>query len=244
MNYIALDIETAPLQISDEVVIDYQIRKRFKRNLHPAFARVVAVGLLLPGEDYPLTRSGANEINLIKSTWDSIRKTSWDKLVTWNGLRFDIPFLKVRSRLLGITPNISVDTSKYSSPEDSNHIDCMWLLQGECNEIPPISLEIAARLFGIKYDESKKLTPLEISECFEAGKYSSIEECCSEDVKATAKIFEKLLPTIGTKPLATKKQVSYIIDIAKKLNIELDRPEVESWSKKEASEWIDKHKLT
>lgn len=244
MDYIVLDIETAPLQISDEIVIDYQIRKRFKRNLHPAFARVVAIGLLLPGDDCPLTRSGANEFDLIKSTWDSIRKTSWDKLVTWNGLRFDIPFLKVRSRLLGIAPDISINTSKYSSLEDSNHIDCMWLLQGECDEIPPISLEIAARLFGIKYDESKKLTPLEISKCFEAGKYSSIEACCSEDVKATAGIFERLLPTIGIEPLATKKQVSYIMDIAKKLNIKLDRAVVESWSKKEASEWIDKHKLT
>lgn len=244
MEYIVLDIETTPLQITDETVIDYQIRKKFKRNFHPAFARVAAVGVLLPGDDYPLMRSGADESELIKSTWDSIRKESWEKLVTWNGLGFDIPFLKARSRILGIAPDESIDTSKYSSPKESNHIDCMWLLQGENDEIPSISLEIAARLLGIDYDESKKLTPHEVAECFESGRHDRIEEYCSEDVRVTNEIFKKLLPTLGIQPLATEKQVNYIMDIAKKLRIELDRSDVESWNKKEASKWIDEHKLT
>lgn len=242
MEYLTLNIETAPLKISDETVIDYQIRKRFKRDFHPAFARVVAVGLQLPKDDRPLTKCRSNEMELIGWAWDTIRKTSWDKLVTWNGIKFEVPFLKARSRILGIPPEESIDTSLPKSPGESNHIDCMWILQGESVEIPSISLEIAARLLGVEYDETRILSSIEITRSFDASRYDEIKECCSENVTIITRIFKKLLQTIEVQPRATKKQVDYILSIAKKLGLDFDRKEVESWTKQKASTWIDEHK--
>ncbi|MEM2925390.1 MAG: hypothetical protein QXJ68_06835, partial [Methanocellales archaeon] len=59
--------------------------------------------------------------------WNYLSKFNPDLIVSFNGYRFDIPFLYVRSLLNEVKPSLPINTNKYNM-DRSNHFDCMLVL--------------------------------------------------------------------------------------------------------------------
>ncbi|MFB6088881.1 MAG: 3'-5' exonuclease [Candidatus Aenigmatarchaeota archaeon] len=239
-NYVILDIETLPEKFDDEETLEYLIEKKFPRGRHPVFSRTFVIGLKTP-EETVILRNGDEE-KLLEDFWTKISELNPDRIVTWNGFGFDVPFLKVRSRIKGIKPSLDINENKWNM-YSSNHLDCMLLLSGLDEKFNWIRLDIACNILGI--DHNRVFNGREVENLYKEGNIKEIESHCEEDIQMLGKVYEKLRPTIPSRKesnMATEKQVDYIMNIANKKDITLEREEVGKWSKEDASEWIDKNK--
>lgn len=239
-NYVLIDIETVPLKFEQEEILNYLIEKRFPRGRHPAFSKIFVIGLKEQSKETIIFRN-ENEKEILEEFWKKLEEINPDRIVTWNGFRFDVPFLEVRSRINGIKIPLEIEKNKWNM-FDSNHIDCMWLLSGMNKDFKWIRLDIASTLLGIEHN--RKVTGREIEKLYRENDWETIENHCKEDLRMLEEIYKKLKPTLS-KPgeeKATEKQVDYVMNLARIKDISLDREEVKEWSKSEASKWIDKHK--
>lgn len=83
-------------------------------SLSPLWGRVVAVGIAreddLTGDVVTTSHVGladADERRLLTAAWEAVADS--DPLVTFNGMGFDLPFLAIRSAILGVTPSVIVN---------------------------------------------------------------------------------------------------------------------------------------
>lgn len=130
MSIVVLDIETAPLPLS-EAQTNYLTRDCRedeelpdaigKAALSPFTGQVVCVGMLNPARARGriLSSGGTLYNDGIEITWDDgggnseefVLRAAWsilkeyDTIVTFNGRGFDLPFLLHRSAILGVTPS-------------------------------------------------------------------------------------------------------------------------------------------
>lgn len=243
MSYLVVDLESVPIKFEDEEILDYLIEKRFPKGIHPIFSKPVVVGLKASSRPKIEILRVKNEKLVLKNFWNLLEDLNPDRILTWNGYQFDIPFIEVRSRLNGIKIPFKINKNKWNML-NSNHLDLMRLLAGETENFLNIRLDIACSILGIKHN--RKITGREIEGLYRKGDWESIEAHCREDVRMVEEIYKKLEPTIqkfeDQEKQATKKQVDYIMNIAENKNVPLDREEVEEWTKEEASKWIDEYK--
>ncbi|MFB6075837.1 MAG: 3'-5' exonuclease [Candidatus Aenigmatarchaeota archaeon] len=239
-NYVILDIETLPIDFDNEEILDYLIEKKFPRGRHPAFSRTFVIGLKSLEETIILRNE--DEDRLLKDFWNKIEDMDPDKIITWNGFGFDVPFLKVRSRILGIKPTFVIEENKWKM-FSSNHMDCMLLFSGLEEKFNWIRLDIASDILGIEHN--RIFNGGEVENLYKKGNVQEIEDHCREDLRMLEEVYKKLRHTISENEgsnLATEKQIKYIMSIANKKGIEVDKEKIEKYSKEEASEWIDENK--
>ena len=147
MKYLFLDIETAPLEITNEDVKNYLMDKKISKELRsfdPNYSKVIAVALKINDENVKVFH-GEDEVEILKNTWEFI-KESKAMIVTHNGYKFDIPFLIIRSCINNILPlNISLNPW---TMVNSNHFDTMLFFSGSGIFTNP-NLEILAKLNNV-----------------------------------------------------------------------------------------------
>ncbi|MBK7980306.1 MAG: ribonuclease H-like domain-containing protein [Ignavibacteriae bacterium] len=171
-------------------------------SLYPFTAKIISIGLLntitegtlilynsndveiWTNIEKKVTYQGLAETELIKLFWKYITKT--DKVITFNGRNFDIPFLMLRSAMLNIKPSINLISNRYNI---TNHIDLLdqFTFYGITRKF---NLDFYCHAFGITSPKSKGITGMEIKELYKAGKIKDIAVYCSEDVKATFEIYK------------------------------------------------------
>lgn len=243
MSYFVVDLETTPIKFEDEEILEYLIEKKFPKGIHPVFSKIIVIGLKDSSQNVIKILRNEDEETLLKEFWEIIENVNPDRIITWNGYSFDIPFIEVRSRLNGIKISYEINTNKWNML-NSNHLDLMRLLAGGNDNFLNIRLDIACSILGIEHN--RKITGREIEGLYKNQDWESIEKHCKEDVRMVEEIYKKLEPTIqkfeDQEEQATKKQVDYIMNIAENKNVPLDREEVEEWTKEEASKWIDEYK--
>lgn len=190
MTYITLDIETAPLVIEDKLVLEYLISRQFAVSLHPAFSKIIVIGMKEQNGD-PFSLYGDDERELLEDFWSYLYRKKPGKGVTFNGYGFDIPFIYIRSLINGIKrlPIYEINRNKWCM-EKSNHFDCMLALSG-ANSFHYVSLDILCRLFGIPVSESR-LTPKEMARHYRNKEWEPIVEYNREDVILTEKLYERI----------------------------------------------------
>ncbi len=71
-------------------------------------------------DDKEITYQGLSEKAMLEIFWKFVVKT--DKVVTFNGRNFDIPFLMMRSAMLKIKPTINLINNRYNI---TRHIDLL-----------------------------------------------------------------------------------------------------------------------
>lgn len=79
--------------------------------LHPTTGRVLAIGYSRGGDEWQGTASGrSNEAQLIKFFFDYASEAIRDcgRVIGWNILDFDLPFLVFRARVLGVHVPVSL----------------------------------------------------------------------------------------------------------------------------------------
>lgn len=135
-------------------------------------------------EEKKITYKGNSEVEILRLFWNFISKT--DKVITFNGRNFDIPFLMLRSALLGVKPSINLIQNRYNI---TNHIDLLdqFTFYGITRKF---NLDFYCHAFGITSPKSKGISGMEVKELYKAGKVKDIAVYCGEDIKATYKLYK------------------------------------------------------
>jgi len=190
MNYLFLDIETAPLEIINEDVKNYLMDKKISkesRSLDPNYSKVISIALKLNNEDAKIFY-GDNESEILINAWGFIRENK-AIIVTHNGYNFDIPFLIIRSCVNNVNIPIIINTNPWQML-NSNHFDTMKFFSGFGSFTNP-NLEILAKLNNINVEE-KRVSGIEIEKLYKLKEWEKINSRCKQDVEILERVFNKL----------------------------------------------------
>lgn len=162
--------------------------------LDPDLARIVCIGWQTDDNPHVASvccRTEEAEANALAYFWGETRGAN---LITFNGLKFDLPFLLRRSLYLGVkAPALNLD--RYRSP----HVDLMQVLSFN-GTITAHSLKFYAKRLGLEHDDTsgkdiaalvnaaqKATDPATVNACWHA-----IEMHCTGDVRLTYQIAQRL----------------------------------------------------
>lgn len=207
MRYRICDIETvglpeaaewvdplkAPSNYKDPLKIDAYIKEaeteRIERfGLDADCGRIVALGWHDVGYGDPivmLCKSEAQERSALKTFWETYRQ-QFTKLVTFNGAKFDLVWLVMRSIYLEVDYPEIVIKPEWNSP----HIDLYEVLsvQGVRKDVK--SLKFYAKRFG--FTTLDKVDGAEISKLVAEGKWDDVEAHCLSDIGLTHMLANRL----------------------------------------------------
>ena len=189
MKYLFLDIETAPLEISNEDVKNYLMDKKISkeaRSLDPNYSKVIAVTLKL--DDDVKTFYGEDEVKILNDLWNFIKENR-AVIVTHNGYKFDVPFLIIRSCVNNVNVPLTVNTNPWQML-NSNHFDTMIFFSGFGSFTNP-NLEILAKIYDIDV-EGERISGIEIEKLYKQKDWDKIVMRCKQDVLILEKVFNKL----------------------------------------------------
>src|SRR5690606_24497593 len=131
------------------------------------------------GETYVATSEKA----ILQYFWAMAEKC--DQFVTFNGRRFDVPFLLLRSAIHGIRPGKNLGKARYLYQMDRNavHIDlCDQLTLYGAFGGKYMGLHMACQAFGIKSPKEGGMDGSQVGEAYAQGRYKEIAEYCLADV--------------------------------------------------------------
>ncbi len=197
-NYCVLDIEVVPESREDEQITQYLITKK-TGGLHPLFSKIILIGLKEPDAE-PLIYHGEDEQKILSQGWEHLAELQKHfkkiTIITFNGYRFDVPFLLIRSAINGVEKTLNINTNRWAM-EDSNHFDLMQFLSGY-GEYPFVSLEISCRKLGVAVPESA-ISATEIASSYHKGDWGSIIEHSRRNLLLTEALYHKLFGRLATK---------------------------------------------
>jgi len=171
-------------------------------SLYPLTAKVIVVGIYdvekeksfiyyeseheeeWVSEDNNASFKGLSEAEMLKSFW---RVTEvCDKVITFNGRNFDIPFLMIRSAMNKIKPTKNLLGNRY---DQSQHIDLLeqFTFYGLTKKF---NLDFYCNAFEIKSPKSKEVSGMEVKNLYEAGKIKDIAIYCRNDIYATYQLYK------------------------------------------------------
>lgn len=166
--------------------------------LYPWTARIVALGWCHETDDVETVRlcnSEAAEATVLREFWAVVGHDRQDRLVTFNGRRYDLPLLMLRSMLLGVKyPMLNLD--RYRSP----HVDLLDTLTWN-GVLDVRSLTWFAKRFGL--DTSDAFSGKEVAQLYEDGNWDAIEAHCASDVRLTRQIAE-LIGVLKKRPVVAE----------------------------------------
>lgn len=190
MKYISLDIETVPLEITQEDVKTYLMDKKIskeRRSLDPNYCKIIVVGVKKRGEPARIFFDD-DEKQLLQEVWGFLRANKDNMIVTHNGYKFDIPFMIVRSCVNNVELPFNINVNQWQM-EKSNHFDTMVFFSQYGNFTNP-NLDVLCRMHGIEVP-SKRLMGVDIERLFKEGNLDIIKEHCKQDIEILEKLFEK-----------------------------------------------------
>jgi len=171
-------------------------------SLYPYTAKIISIGLLNTEtegslilynsntdeewklEEKKISYIGKSEVAILELFWKFISKS--DKVITFNGRNFDIPFLMLRSAMLNVKPSLNLIHNRYNI---TKHIDLLdqFTFYGICRKF---NLDFYCHAFGITSPKSKGISGMEVKELYKADKVKDIAVYCSADVKATYELYK------------------------------------------------------
>jgi uncharacterized protein YprB with RNaseH-like and TPR domain len=188
---IFVDIEIAPLDLTDKELIRYLISKQ-TNTLNPIFSKIIVIGIMENGKA-PKQFYDENEKKILEDFWKEMDGRNPLRVVTFNGYGFDIPFIYVRSRINKVRPTVKICTYKYGM-ETSNHFDCMLALS-HLGTFPWVSLEILCKAHGIPVPEDRESGGM-IANLYEKRDWKAILKHNKGCLELIEKLYEKCCGTI------------------------------------------------
>lgn len=174
----------------------------------PLTGQIVAIGVLDAEKDkgavYFQAPNGGEEIEednvkflplsekaMLEKFWAGAAK--YDRVVTFAGRTFDIPFLMIRSAVHGIRPSKNFMSNRYrfSQLRGAEHID----LQDELSFYGAVrrkgSLHLYTRAFGIASPKAEGVAGDDVARLFASEKYLDIARYNLRDVRATKELYQR-----------------------------------------------------
>ena len=206
---IVLDIETVGQRAEEipERALDYLLRglerdapdpvelERRREDLlsrlglDPTTGRIVCVGVVDSETSFERTFSHAGEKELLESFWGWLEGARPSLFVSFNGRRFDVPYLNIRSAVHGIEPAYPIPLGW------SSHFDVREALEGD-DKRRRGSLDYFCAVFGILSPKMEMDGSL-VGQVYAEGRIEDIERYCLADCRATLALYRRLRPFYG-----------------------------------------------
>ncbi|MGC9610931.1 MAG: ribonuclease H-like domain-containing protein [Minisyncoccia bacterium] len=175
----------------------------------PLTGRIVAIGVLdyeknkgavyfdAPGSDEKEFSEGnftfkpMGEKEMLENFWHGAE--NYQEFITFNGRGFDVPFMMVRSAILGVQPTKDLLSNRYLNLQkfDAKHVDLQDQLTFYGAFQKKGSLHMWSRAFGIKSPKAEGVTGDDVKRLFEEKKFKEIAKYNSGDVIATRDLYTK-----------------------------------------------------
>ncbi|MCZ7613906.1 MAG: ribonuclease H-like domain-containing protein [Ignavibacteriaceae bacterium] len=125
---------------------------------------------------------GLSEKEMLESFWRIVKQI--DQFITFNGRNFDVPFLMMRSAMVGVKVTKNLMGYRYGD----EHIDLLeqFTFYGSTRKF---NLDFYCQSFGIESPKSKDISGMEVKNLYEAGRIKDIAVYCSKDVYATYQLY-------------------------------------------------------
>ena len=132
-----------------------------------------------------------DEVELLNQFWAVARH--YDKVVTFNGRQFDVPFLYLRSAQLDV-PITRKNWLGYRFATEP-HCDLaeqltFYNVSGRSGAARRFNLDFYCKIFGVDSPKSHGVTGMDVNQLMEEERYGEIAEYCLRDVFATVKLFD------------------------------------------------------
>ena len=132
-----------------------------------------------------------DEVELLNQFWAVA--SHYDKVVTFNGRQFDVPFLYLRSAQLDV-PITRKNWLGYRFATEP-HCDLaeqltFYNVSGRSGAARRFNLDFYCRIFGVDSPKSHGVTGMDVNQLMEEERYGEIAEYCLRDVFATVKLFD------------------------------------------------------
>ncbi len=157
--------------------------------LDPTTGRVIVIGLLDVETRAETAFSDDSEKELLTKFWDWLAANEYEPYVTFNGKRFDIPFLNVRSAIHGLAPSKVIPADPLTTRP---HFDVREVFEGNERRRRG-NLDYFTAIFDIPSPKSK-MDGAKVNDAYAEGRLDDIVQYCLEDCRATAAIYERLAP--------------------------------------------------
>jgi uncharacterized protein YprB with RNaseH-like and TPR domain len=139
------------------------------------------------------------EAAMLRDFWEGAKL--YDTFVTFNGRGFDVPFILLRSLVLGITPTRDLMEGRYLSQQrETRHIDLQDQLSFYGALPRKHSLHLFCRACGIE-SPKQDISGDDVAALFATGKYQNIARYNAQDVRATTELYERWRATIAPRGL-------------------------------------------
>lgn len=139
-----------------------------------------------------------DEAELLTAFWEIAPK--YERIVTFNGRGFDVPFLYLRSALLDV-PISRKDWLGYRYQTEP-HCDLaeqltFYGVSGRDGAARRFNLDFYCRAFGIESPKAHGVSGLDVSRLLAEGRQQEIAEYCARDVRATAQLYRLWKQRLG-----------------------------------------------
>ncbi|MBA4406470.1 3'-5' exonuclease [bacterium] len=126
----------------------------------------------------------ADEQQMLKYFWKYASQA--EKMISFNGRNFDLPFIMIRSAVNKIKPTKNFLKNRFDS---SHHIDLLEQLTFY-GLTKKFNLDFYCQAFGVESPKSKGITGMDVKELYRAGRMKDIAIYCQADVKATFELYK------------------------------------------------------
>ena len=215
MRIIGYDIETAP---QDEDTLSQAQKNWLETRMRPALEKnkgieseeelrrkimgttaflgkivCISVGEVFHGDKIKTASFTGTEKELLEKFWDYIAGSDQKLFVSFNGLKFDVSFISLRSFHHGVraTNGSFLNTIKFRKYP---HFDIMaWMSDWGW---PAPTLDVACNLAGIKSSKEGAIKAKDVTQAFLDGRIEEIAAYCEDDVRATLELYLKYMPYV------------------------------------------------
>ncbi len=135
-------------------------------------------------EEDGIMYQSASEEEILTRFWKYSAKA--ERLVSFNGRGFDLPFIMLRSAMLKIKPSKNFIKNRFDS---SSHIDLLeqFTFYGLTKKF---NLDFYCHAFGIESPKEQGITGMDVKELYKAGRIKDISIYCGKDVRATYQLYK------------------------------------------------------
>lgn len=220
MKQLIIDVETTgtPFEELDEETQQYLLKRadtpekvqkvKEELNLWPLTGEIVTIGVLdvaedsgvsffqapgkelAPFEEDRVRYEPGNEAQILTRFWEHV--VSADRIITFNGRGFDMPWILTRSLIHGIIATRNLMPNRYSTREHCDLADQLAFYGATRH----FALAFWCKVLGIPSPKGD-LVGKEVPEAFRRGEYERIARYNTADLRATRALFLKWQQTIG-----------------------------------------------